>query len=120
MANNGNKEKQAAIKKEMTRLKKLLQVLPGDRLQSAEGLISEAAYMRATLAELREIIDRDGPVELFIQGQNEYNREHPAVKSYNAMVQRYTNICKQLFDMLPKGEAKPEKDELIDFVKAVK
>jgi len=112
------KEKKEAIKKEISRLKRIIKNIPDDKKKAAEGLIQEAAFMRATLGELREIIDRDGPLDLFEQGDYAYNREHPAVKSYNTMVQRYSAICKLIFDLLPtEDKSKTATDELMDFVK---
>ena len=29
--------------------------------------------------------------------------EHPAQKSYNTMINRYTTVCNSLFNLLPKG-----------------
>ena len=118
METSRQKEKKEAIKKEISRLKRIIKNIPDDKKKAAEGLIQEAAFMRATLGELREIIDRDGPLDLFEQGDYAYNREHPAVKSYNTMVQRYSAICKRIFDLLPtEDKSKTATDELMDFVK---
>lgn len=110
-------QKQKEIKREMAKLKKLLANLSADKRKATEGLIQEAAFMHATLGELREIIDRDGPIDLFEQGDNAYHREHPAVKSYNTMIQRYSTVMKQLLELLPNESAKEASDELIEFVK---
>ncbi|SFR15288.1 hypothetical protein [Desulfoscipio geothermicus] len=109
--------KQKAIKKELLKLRRITKNLSDDKKRAAEGLIQEAAFMRATLGELREIIDREGPVEIFRQGDYEYNREHPAVKSYSTMIQRYSTVCKQILDLLPQDKPKTEADELMEFVK---
>lgn len=113
-------QKQKEIKREIAKLKKLLANLSPDKKRAAEGLIQEAAFMRATLGELRAIIDRDGPLDLFEQGDYAYNREHPAVKSYNTMIQRYSAVMKQLIELLPNESAKEANDELIEFVKRAK
>lgn len=111
-------EKEKTIKKEIVKLKKLFKALPKDKLKAAEGLINEAAFMRATLAEARETIDNEGILDWFEQGPNAYYREHPATKVYNTMIQRYATVCKQLFDMIPDPDAgKVAEDELMAFVK---
>lgn len=110
------REKEKAIKKELTALRRITKNLSGDRQRAAEGLIHEAAFMRATLAQLRQIIDQDGPIDLFVQGGYKYDREHPAVKTYNTMIQRYAAVCKQILDLLPDGKPTAA-DELMDFVK---
>jgi len=110
-------DKEKRIKKEKTRLKKLLKDLPEDKQKLADGLIAQAAFMRVTLEELQEIMNTDGPVELFEQGAQRMLREHPAAKTYNTMVRNYTAVCKAMFGLLPEGERKVAADELMDFVK---
>ena len=111
-------EKQKAIKKEMRKLRRLFKNLPKDKRQAADGLIQEAAFMRATLEEARHIIDQQGIIEVFEQGSQRFLREHPATKVYNTMINRYAAVCKQLFDMVPDPDAgKQAQDELMAFVK---
>jgi len=111
-------EKEAQIKKEIKKLKRLFENLPKDKQRAAEGLIQEAAFMRVTLEEIRHIIDQEGIIEHFEQGAQKFLREHPATKVYNAMINRYATVCKQLFDMMPDPEAgKQVEDELMAFVK---
>jgi ADP-heptose:LPS heptosyltransferase len=111
-------EKQKQIKKEIAKLRRLCKNLPRDRQRAAEGLIQEAAFMRVTLEETRHIIDHEGVLETFEQGSQRFLREHPATKVYNAMIQRYSTVCKQLFELLPDADqAKQAEDELMAFVK---
>lgn len=112
-------EKQKQIKKEITRLRKLCKNLPQDKQRAVDGLIQEAAFMRVTLEETRHIIDQEGVLEIFEQGSQRFLREHPATKVYNTMIQRYTTVCKQLFDMLPDTDQSKQaaEDELMAFVK---
>lgn len=116
-------EKEKMIKREISKLKKLFKTLPKDKFKAAEGLIHEAAFMRATLAEARTTIDNEGILDWFEQGPNAYYREHPATKVYNTMIQRYSTVCKQLFDLIPDtdaAKAKKAEDELITFIKQAK
>ena len=114
-------EKEAQIKKEIKKLKRLFENLPKDKQRAAEGLIQEAAFMRVTLEEIRHIIDQEGIIEHFEQGAQKFLREHPATKVYNTMIQRYATVCKQLFDMIPDPDAgKQAEDELMTFVKRSK
>ncbi len=111
-------EKAKRIKREISRLRKLYKELSKDKQAAAEGLIQEAAFMRATLEEARAIIDREGILELFEQGEQKFQREHPATKVYNTMINRYAGVCKQLIDLLPDGDAKKQgEDELMAFIK---
>ena len=70
--------------------------------------------MKATLQELKEMIDEHGPIDEMPQGEYSILREHPALKSYNTMVQRYTNIINQLTNLHPKEEIKQEVDDGFD------
>lgn len=116
-----NIEKQKIIKAEIAKLKKLFADLPVNKVKAAEGLIQEAAFMKATLGEARGMIDESGILDWFEQGPNAYYREHPATKVYNTMIQRYATVCKQLFDMVPDGDKnKDAADELMEFVKKAK
>lgn len=112
-----DKEKQ--ISRELTRLRKVYANMGDDQKRVAEGLIKEAAFMRVTLEETRDIIDREGVVELFEQGAQKFVREHPATKVYASFINRYSAVIKQLVDLLPKGEKdKVDTDELMEFVKS--
>ena len=114
-------EKQKQIKKEITKLRRLFKNLPKDKQKAAEGLLQEAAFMKATLEETRYIIDQEGILEHFEQGAQKFLREHPATKVYNTMINRYATVCKQLFDMVPDPDAgKAAEDELMAFVKKAK
>jgi len=111
-------EKAKKIKAELTRLKKVFKDLPEDKRKIVDGLIQEAAFMRATLEETREIIDREGVIELFEQGAQRFLREHPATKVYASLVNRYSAVIKQLIDLLPDSKgADNGADELMEFVK---
>ncbi len=111
-------EKAKRIKRELTRLRKSFKPLPEDKRRLAEGLMQEAAFMRVTLEETREIIDQEGVIELFEQGKQRFLREHPATKVYAALINRYSAVVKQLIDLLPDGDKqKTETDELMAFVK---
>src|SRR5690606_10632463 len=106
------------IKSELARLRKVFADIPEDKRRIADGLMQEAAFMRVTLEETREIIDREGVIERFEQGAQKFLREHPATKVYASLINRYSAVVKQLIDLLPDGEkSKDEADELMAFVK---
>lgn len=114
-------EKEARIKKEIKKLRQLFKDLPKEKQAAADGLIQEAAFMRVTLEECRFIIDQEGVVERFEQGRQFFQREHAATKVYNTMINRYAAVCRQLFDIIPAGEAAQKaEDELMAFVKRAK
>jgi len=113
-------QKDKLIKKEMQKLNRFFKNIPPEKQKIIQGLKEQAAFMYATLVELQEIMNTEGPVELFEQGKQRLIREHPASKVYNAMIKNYSSIIKQLLDLLPKEEAKQTEDELMAFVKRAK
>jgi hypothetical protein len=104
------------ITKEITRLKKILKDLSKDRQEIAEGLIAEAAFMRITLEDLKDDINKNGAIDEMPQGNYSILRESPAVKTYNTMVQRYNGTCKEIFNLLPKEIVVEEDDGFDSFV----
>ena len=110
-------EKEKKIKQEINRLKKLYKEFDKDKAKALEGLINNAAFMKVTLNELREDLIRNGVTELFEQGEQSFMRERPEYKVYSTFIQRYSQVMKQLIDLLPVEEKKVEEDALMDFVK---
>lgn len=111
-----NVEKDKEVKREINRLTNLYKDIEKNRRLTAKGLIEEAAYMKSTLKELKLEIDKNGPIDEMPQGEYSILREHPALKAYNTMVQRYTTSLKQLTDLLPKEVQKEVSDGFDEFV----
>lgn len=113
-------QKDRLIKAELRKLNKFFQNIPEDRQKIIKGLKEQAAFMYATLMELQEIMNTEGPVELFEQGKQKMLREHPASKVYNSMIRNYSNVIKQLLELMPTEEKKAAEDELLAFIKKAK
>ena len=109
-------EKTRRFKREKARVRRICRDMEPSLLKAAEGLIQEAAFMRVTLEELRQVIDAEGILDVFEQGGDIIVRRHPAVKAYASMVQRYCTTSKLLTSLLPDGGHDVE-DELMAFVK---
>lgn len=112
----GNKTKEKMIKNEIVRLTRVFKEIEKNKRLTTKGLIEEAAYMKATLKELKESIDESGPIDKMQQGEYSILREHPALKAYNTMVQRYTTVIKELTNLLPKEQIKELSDGFDEFV----
>ena len=105
------------VKREIERLTKLFKDIETNKRLTAKGLIEEASFMKATLAELKKSIDANGPIDEMPQGDYSILREHPALKSYNTMVKNYTSIIDKLLGLLPKEVKVVEEDDgFADFV----
>jgi len=108
-------EKEKRIEKEKERLDDIFSTLDDDKQNVAIGLIEEVAFMRATLEDLRDAINRDGTKEEMPQGNYSIKRTNPDLQSYNTMIQRYTGSYKELFSLLPKEVASDVDDEFDSF-----
>jgi hypothetical protein len=104
------------IKKEITRLNKIFKEISTSKKAIALGLIHEAAFMRTTLSGLKEVINKNGVIEVMPQGDYEISIVSPEVKTYNTMIQRYTAVCKELNNLLPPDVPKINDDGFDEFV----
>lgn len=109
-----NKKKFIDIEK----IKDVFQNIDEDKKTLANELIDELMFMKETMSDCRSIIKESGVIELFTQGSNQFNRENPAIKTYNTTIKNYNTVMKQLLDLLPKVEPKEEKkiNPLIEFM----
>lgn len=97
-------DKEAAISRELAKLKKIFANIPENQRKLVEKQIANAAFMAVTLAELQEIVNRDGPVITATNGNGfECLVEHPAQKSFTNLVSKYNATIRQLADLLPTG-----------------
>lgn len=80
----------------------------------AYDLLEELVFMKETMEELKSTVQLHGATYLFKQGEQEYLKENPAMKSYNTTVTKYNATLKQLLSLIP--EQTEESDEFMDFV----
>lgn len=94
----------ARIKKELSKLEKIFEVIDKDKRVVIDGLIKRASFMRITLEDYEKDINLNGSTEPFTQSERlkPYDRERVSVRLYNAMNKNYQSIIKQLVDYLPK------------------
>ena len=114
MAKKKEIDKDDLVKREIDRLTKLFKDIETNKRLTAKGLIEEASFMKVTLAELKESIDENGPIDEMSQGEYTILREHPALKSYNTMVKNYTSIIDKLLGLLPKDVKVVDDDDGFD------
>lgn len=93
------------ILEEERRLEDTFGDLPEKKKAAAQGLVRRAAFMRVSLEDLEEELNRHGFTEWFSQGgQEPYLRERPTSKVYCTLNANYQKIVKQLTELLPKEE----------------
>jgi hypothetical protein len=111
------KAKDKLMKAEKRKLNVMLEDLEKEKLGAAKGLVDECAFMRATLKQYREYINAEGLIDIMPQGNYDVKREHPAMRSYCTLTQKYSVCLKQLIDLLRDKPSKPESDDFDDFRK---
>lgn len=97
------KKQDELIAEEIAKWNEVFAGISDDKKEVASRLIEQAAFMKITLDILKVNIQLDGATYLFEQGKQKMIIEHPAQKSYNTMINRYTTVCNSLFNLLPKG-----------------
>ena len=111
------KKRDAEIKKEKKRLIGIFVNLDEDKRNTADGLISNAAFQRVILAELSMIIQRDGYVEEYQNGATQRGlKKSAAVEVYDKTLNTYSKIIKQLCDLLTDGDSNVPGAELMSFI----
>lgn len=112
----GNSDKDSVIKAERLKLDGIYSKLEINTKKSVSSLIDEAAFMAASLYELRQIINEKGYTEEYQNGENQKGiKKCSEVEIYIQLSKNYMSIIKQLTDLLPKAEKeKPEEDDGFD------
>lgn len=109
--------KDEIIKKEKDKLITRFKELEEKTKKSVESLMDEAAFMAASLFELRKIINEKGYTEEYQNGENQKGtKKCSEVEIYINLSKNYMAIMKQLTDLLPKGNPKVENDGFDNFV----
>ncbi|WP_270396241.1 hypothetical protein [Mediterraneibacter massiliensis] len=105
--NYEGKSKEEIIKSEKRKLAGIYLRLDKKTKKSVDSLVEEAAFMAASLYELRKIIDEKGYTEEYQNGANQKGvKKCSEVEIYNTMIKNYSSVVKQLTDLLPKEQTK--------------
>ncbi len=111
-------EKEAVIKKEERRLKRLFAKIDENKKKLAFSTIADVAFLTVIMQELREKILKEGTTCEYKNGENQYGtKQSPDAQLYLQMSQKQTAAMKILMDCLPKTERpEPKDDGFNDFV----
>jgi hypothetical protein len=112
------KKRLKLFNREKKKLTKILEKIAEDKMTIAEGLIHTAAWQRVMLTELKEMIQRDGYVERYQNGENQFGiKKSSAVEVYDKTVNTYSKIIKQLCELLPEEDGGTAPGQaLMDFI----
>lgn len=100
-----DKSKEARIKREKNKIKKILSDVPESKIKLNERLIENVAFMGVTLEDLQKQINEEGSVITAKNGNGfDVTQEHPAQKAYVAMMAKYSPAMSQLMSLLPDNK----------------
>lgn len=112
-----DKTKDELIKAEKAKLAGIYSKYDTKTKKSVDSLVNEAAFMSASLSELREIINKKGYTEEYQNGANQKGfKKRSEVEVYNTMLKNYMAAIKQLTDLLPKETTKEKDDGFEGFI----
>lgn len=107
--------KKRKINKEAKRLREIFDDVDEEMKEVAEGLILEVSFMRVTLENLKQDINKNGAVDEMPQGEYSILRQSPSVQIYNTMIKNYSKLLNDLIAMLPEDKASEVDEEFENF-----
>lgn len=115
-------EKEKKIRAEKNRIAKIYKNINMDKdiTKVLDGLISDAAFMRVSLEEVKLKLIKEGMMEKFVNGSQEFMREKPEAKLFLNFMKQYSNTMKQLIDLMPVQVKDEEQNELLQFFQSGK
>ena len=106
--------KEEKINNETKRLKKVFRGLDKNKRETVDSLIRSAAFMAVSLAELEDIINRNGYTVEYQNGANQSGtKQSDEVKTHIAMLKNYSSVIKQLCELLPPEQRQDSRIEEI-------
>ena len=93
-----------SISLDTDKLQDALSLMPDGKQVIGEKLLVEIRFLAGTLEQLRQTATAGGA-------------NSPALKTYNATIQRYALLYKQFSDLLPHAVSENHDNALLDFIK---
>lgn len=104
--------KDEIISAERAKLDSIYKKLESKTKKSVDSLVNEAAFMAASLYELRQIINAKGYTEEYQNGENQRGtKKCSEVEIYIQLSKNYMSVIKQLTDLLPKEHKSGDDDD---------
>ena len=102
--------KNKEIKREIKRLEEIL----GKQDDLATELIKSAAFLKVEIEETEAIIRRDGVVETYKNGKDQYGqKKSSAVEVHDKFLKNYLSTIKQLAELRSNGDMAQEDEFLL-------
>lgn len=110
-------ERKNKLKKNVSAIKKSLNSVDKEVLKLNEQLIEETAMYATTLKEINEIITRDGVVDFYQNGENQWGtKKSVAAELKPKYTSTYQSLIRQLSELLPTESEKDAAKELMEFL----
>ena len=107
--------KKERINAELDRISNLFEQADGNQRAAVSSLIQNAAFMKVTLEDLQEIINKEGVTETYQNGANQHGvKQSATLQSYNSLIKNYASVIKSLSSILPR-ESKREVFQPLSF-----
>lgn len=84
----------------LSTIEKTFKAMQSDRASVGLALLDEVLFMKKTLAKMRKDIEESSLVAEY----SNYKRSNPIIAGYNAMINNYSKLTRQLADLLPKED----------------
>ncbi len=108
--------REARVKKEFLRLKRIFKDIPKDVMDTHISLLENAAFMTITLQDLQRTITDKGVISEYQNGENQWGtKKSPEVEIYNTMVKNHASIIKQIAENLPEQSSKDVAEDIMKF-----
>ena len=107
--------KVSPISKRLAEVKQLYADLPTEKMVLVLPLIENLVFIEFQLKELQEIISKDGFIDEYQNGNNQFGKKQSAnVQSYNALVKSYNMISQRLEGMMPAQKKSSKLNDLMN------
>ena len=98
-------EKEARIRREENRLKRLFTDLEPNKKNTCKALITRAAFITISLEDLEEQLNETGWVETYQNGENQHGLKKSAAADVHISLTKNLNaLVKQLLDLVPPAQ----------------
>jgi len=96
------KSKEARIDAELKRISVFFEDVEDDKRAIVGPLLQNAAFMRITLEDLQELINSEGVVDQYKNGEHQYGyKQSAALQAYTSLSKNYVAVTKSLTQYLP-------------------
>lgn len=110
-----NIEQEEKINAEIRRLNRIFNKIDKNKKAVVLPLIETAAFYRVTLRELEVVLNQEGYVEQYKNGENQFGmKKRPEADLHIAVSKNLTAIIKQLTDLVPAEERKKSRLEALE------